>query len=203
MLRLDRIDKRHAGAAVLAGVSLEVAAGEAVLVTGTQGATSVLLRIAATLIPPDSGSVHIDGLDARRDLYRARRRVAFVGPGALPHGPDLRLHDLWATARAGRAATGRGTHYGAVLDHAGVDASHPVSALAPPVRQALAIALALDHSAPVVLFDDPFAALDDQWAPRATDWIAIAREAGRAVVITANDASKVEKGCARIVHLAS
>lgn len=203
MLRLDRIDKRRAGAAVLAGVSLEVTAGESVLVTGTQSATVTLLRIAATLIPPDSGSVHIDGIDARRDPYRARQRVAYVGSGALPRWPGMQLHDLWSAARAGRAATWTDAHYRSVLDHAGVDASHPVSALQPAVRQALAIALALDNHAPIVLFDDPFAVLDDQWTVRANDWIESARQTGTAVVMTANNVSSVETSGARMVHLAS
>jgi ABC-type multidrug transport system ATPase subunit len=203
MLRLDRIDKRPAGAAVLSGVSLDVTAGESVLVTGTTRATSALLRIAATLIPPDSGLVRIDGIDARRDPYGARQRVAYVGPGALPDAPGMQLRDLWRTVRAGRAATGTGAHYCAVLDHAGVGASHLVSTLEPAVLQAFAIALALDSSVPLVLLDDPLAVLDDQWAARANDWIAIASQAGTAVVMTSSDASPVESGCARIVHLAS
>lgn len=203
MLRLDRIDKRHAGTAVLSHVSLDVAAGESVLVTGTARATSALLRIAATLIPPDSGSVHIDGVDARRDPYNARQRVTYVGPGAIPHEPDTPLRDLWRTARAGRGVTGTSAHYWELVDHAGVDPARAVSALPPEVRQAFAIALALDTRVPVVLLDDPFAGLDDQWTARISDWMAIASRAGTAFVVVANDVSRVERICARIAPLAS
>ena len=59
---------------------LEVARGESLGLTGPNGSgRTTLLRIVATLVPPSSGSVKIDGLDAVRDVYRLRPRLAYVG----------------------------------------------------------------------------------------------------------------------------
>jgi ABC-type multidrug transport system ATPase subunit len=203
MLRLERIAKWRAGVPVLADVSLDVAAGECVAVTGPPSSLAALMRVAGTLIPPDSGSVRIDGIDAVRDPYRARQRVAYVGPTAVPCVPGMRLGDLRNTANAGRGAIGNGVHYWAVLDHAGVDPSVRATRLPPAGQRALAIALALDTRAPVVLMDDPFSVLDDEWAARAIDWIAIAGQAGRAIVIAVDDVSRIEGRCTRVVCLAS
>ncbi|PWG64871.1 thiol reductant ABC exporter subunit CydC [Sediminicurvatus halobius] len=59
--------ERGAGARVLAGVSLEVAAGEAVAVLGVSGSgKSTLAQLACRQLDPSAGSVGLGGIDLRR-----------------------------------------------------------------------------------------------------------------------------------------
>ncbi|HEV7553995.1 MAG TPA: ATP-binding cassette domain-containing protein, partial [Kofleriaceae bacterium] len=67
MLTLDRIAKSFGTRRALAGVSLAVAAGEAVLLVGKNGAgKTTLLRIATGFVDPDAGTVEVDGLSMAR-----------------------------------------------------------------------------------------------------------------------------------------
>jgi phospholipid/cholesterol/gamma-HCH transport system ATP-binding protein len=68
---------------VLEGISMAFPRGRLIAITGPSGSgKSTLLKIAAGLIPPDRGSVFIDGVDvwslSRRALFEKRREHAFV-----------------------------------------------------------------------------------------------------------------------------
>lgn len=68
---------------VLDGIDLEVGKGETMVVIGYSGSgKSVLLKTIVGLLPPDAGSVLVDGQDVTRlsrdELYALRRRVGYV-----------------------------------------------------------------------------------------------------------------------------
>src|SRR5436309_10718972 len=64
----------------LAGVDLDVAAGEVVLVQGPNGAgKTTLLRACAGLVPIVDGEATVLGHDLRKDRRGVRRRVALLG----------------------------------------------------------------------------------------------------------------------------
>src|SRR3989442_13438499 len=85
---------------VLDGIDLDVRRGEAVALLGANGAgKTTLLRIAATLVRPTRGSIHVAGADCARDPEAARRRLGFLGHGSwlyedLTASENLRF---WAT----------------------------------------------------------------------------------------------------------
>ena len=84
LLTVDALVKRFPGAdrPVLDGVSLNVASGEAVALTGESGSgKSTLLHIVAGLEPLDSGEVTIDGapLSGLDDAGRAALRRHSIG----------------------------------------------------------------------------------------------------------------------------
>src|SRR5215211_1831874 len=61
------------------GLDLTVHAGEFYALLGPNGAgKTTTLRMVAGLLPPDSGSIHVCGIDARRDPVSAKQIVAWV-----------------------------------------------------------------------------------------------------------------------------
>ena len=120
--------------AVLRGVSLAIAAGEAVGLVGESGSgKSMTARAVARILPPGavvSGSVTFDGRDVRTlrggalRQYRGEVAVVFQDPRAHinPVRTHRRLHDRGAAHRprrarrrgsqARRAGAGRGRHRG-------------------------------------------------------------------------------------------
>src|SRR5947208_9869043 len=90
----------------LAGVDLDVAAGEVVLVQGPNGAgKTTLLRACAGLVPIVDGDATVLGHDLRRDRRSVRRRVALLGHAAGLYD-DLTVADnLRFVARATRRAS--------------------------------------------------------------------------------------------------
>ncbi len=68
---------------VLDSISMSIPQGRLVTITGPSGCgKSTLLKIAAGLIPPDTGTVYIDGVDifntSRVSLYEMRKEFGFV-----------------------------------------------------------------------------------------------------------------------------
>jgi putative ABC transport system ATP-binding protein len=93
MLSVSGIEKRFGARAVLAAVSLDVAAGDYVAIVGESGAgKSTFLNVVAGLETPDAGSVTFDGVDltrldddARTLLRRDRFGFVFQAFHVLPH----------------------------------------------------------------------------------------------------------------------
>jgi phospholipid/cholesterol/gamma-HCH transport system ATP-binding protein len=82
-ISLAHIQKSFGARTILADLSLEVRDGETVAVIGTSGVgKSVLLKSIVRLLEPDSGSVHVDGVNvadlSKPELYELRRRVGYV-----------------------------------------------------------------------------------------------------------------------------
>jgi phospholipid/cholesterol/gamma-HCH transport system ATP-binding protein len=167
-LSLESVDKRFSGRAVLDGVSLSVAEGEAVAVMGPSGTgKSVLLKHCVGLLQPDAGTVRIDGQDfwrlAEREQMRMRQRfgVAFQ-EGALFDSMSvfdniafpLRRH------RYGEAQVrARVRECLALVRLTGVEDQRP-SQLSVGMRRRAGFARAIALEPRTMLFDEPTAGLD-------------------------------------------
>src|SRR5512138_2725105 len=105
MVRATGLQKRFGTTVALAGVDLQVAKGECVGVIGPNGSgRSTLLKLLATLLPASSGSIEIDGIDAVRRPFAARRQLAYIGdPNLSGHGLSaLEYLDFVVSARGAR-----------------------------------------------------------------------------------------------------
>ena len=79
MIRLDSLRKTYGDLVAVENLSFEVPKGEILALLGPNGAgKSTTVRCIVGLQTPDSGSVHIDGIDARRNALEVRRRIAYV-----------------------------------------------------------------------------------------------------------------------------
>jgi ABC-type multidrug transport system fused ATPase/permease subunit len=168
-----------AGRPALRNVTLDVAPGALVAVTGPIGSgKSALARLVAGLYPPDSGQVRVDGADPH--AWRPEDRAVL---GYLPQGhpvfsgtvadnvllpdpgrpaDDPRLHEALAVAALDEEVAAMPAGTGTGIGELGVQVSG---------GQRQRIALARSLAAPVVrprllVLDDPFSALDLQTEAR-------------------------------------
>lgn len=170
MLRLAGLEKSFGtGPALIAGVDLDVAAGEWVAIVGESGSgKSTLLNLVAGLDRPDRGEVLLEGraLDYANDdalaLWR-RRHVGFVFQAfhLLPYlsvaenvALPLALLGVAPGERRSRAADGL-----ASVGLAGFGDRRPAT-LSGGEMQRAAIARALIHEPRLVLADEPTGNLD-------------------------------------------
>jgi branched-chain amino acid transport system ATP-binding protein len=87
MLTLTGIDAGYSGFQALFGVSLEIAAGEAVAVIGPNGAgKTTLMRVISGLIRPTSGAIDMEGTDV---LATAPHRILGLGIAHVPENRRL------------------------------------------------------------------------------------------------------------------
>jgi len=162
------VEKRYAdGTAALAGVDLEVAAGETLALVGESGSgKTTLLRLFNRMVEPTAGEVWVEGRrTADVDPIALRRRTGYVPQdgGLLPHWTAAANVELvprllgWEPARRRARAREMLTLVGLDPDLHG--ARLPVE-LSGGQRQRVAFARALAGDPATVLLDEPFGALD-------------------------------------------
>ena len=167
---------------LLRGIDLDLADGEATVLTGPNGAgKSSLIRVLAGLRRPDSGTLTWDGEPVADDPVAHARRIAFLGPlDALKPG-------LTAAENLGLAATLAGAGRGAVADAIdavglGAFAAFPARHLSSGQRRRIAIARLLLSRATLFLLDEPTNGLDRDAVSTLGALLARHRAAGGAVI---------------------
>jgi putative ABC transport system ATP-binding protein len=197
----------HAGddeTLALQGVSLSVAGGEMVAVTGPSGSgKSTLLSCLAGLDEPDGGMVRIDGerLSRRPEEDRARLRGRSIG--MLFQQANLVGHlSVAGNVALAQAISGRHTGATDVLERCGIAhraRSRPGQLSGGELARAgLAVALANDPA--VVLADEPTGELDGITATRVLEQLRQRAAAGSAVVVVTHNPA-VADAADREVHL--
>ena len=184
--------------AALAGVDLDVDAGELVGLLGPSGAgKSTLLSLLAGVFRPSAGKVHVGQLElstaSARELDRMRAQdVALMLQGAgrnlLPYYPAL--DNVRFAQRAARRAGKQLPEPEEVLAGLGLveDARRPLAELTPGHLQLAALAVAMGSRPGLLLADEPTSQLDHAARDRVLAAIAAAsRELGTTVVIVTHD----------------
>jgi len=104
-IRAEGLSKRFGDLQALAGLDLEVQAGEVFGYLGPNGAgKTTTIRLLLGLLRPTSGRAEIFGLDTQTETVAAHRRLAYVG-GETSLWPSLTGAEpciCWAGCRAAR-----------------------------------------------------------------------------------------------------
>ncbi|ETX13433.1 ABC transporter [Roseivivax halodurans JCM 10272] len=211
MFELRDISKRHGGREVL-GIDRLSLGGEGVTaILGQNGSgKSTLLSLLARQARPDTGEIDLSGAPLAGPGQRAfARQVAYL-PQRLPPVPGLTVRELAGLGRfAWRGAFGRWT----VEDRAAVEtglaetgatgfADTLADDLSGGERQRAWISMLLAQDAPVLLLDEPTAALD---LAHAYEVMALlrrtSRDGGRKVIVVLHDVNLATRFSDRIVAL--
>jgi osmoprotectant transport system ATP-binding protein len=148
-------------------VSLDVDSGETLVLLGRSGSgKTTALRLINRMLEPTSGSVLIDGQNTKDvDPIQLRRRVGYVIQefGLLPHWTIEQNVALvpkllgWPADKQRHRASELLDQVGLKFDELGVRLPHQLSG---GQRQRVAVARALAAGPKLLLFDEPFGALD-------------------------------------------
>lgn len=164
-IRFESVTKRYGEQRALDAVSLDVLPGELLVVIGRSGSgKTTLLRCVNALVLPDAGRVVVDGATAGAgDLARFRRGIGYViqSGGLFPHVTVTDNVSIVGRAN-GDSPSRRRERAREVLDVVGLGelgARYP-SELSGGQQQRVGIARALYADPPVLLLDEPFAAVD-------------------------------------------
>lgn len=178
---------------LLAGVDLEVAVGETVLVEGPNGAGKTsLLRVCAGLVPLASGTLRILGLDPGRDRTVVRRRVGLLGHASHLYD-DLTVQEN--VRFAVRAAGGDRARIVPACERWGLTgrlARTPAAKLSAGQRRRVALAALTARWPEVWLLDEPHAGLDAGARSLLDEAVAEASAAGVTILIASHEAGLVE-----------
>jgi cell division transport system ATP-binding protein len=208
VIRFSAVSKRYPGGhEALRNVTLEIAAGEMVAVTGHSGAgKSTLLKLAAGLERASGGSVVVNGqnLGALGDTALAvlRRRVGFVFQDhKLLFDRNVFENVALPLRIAGFAREEAARRVRAALDKVGLlgrEKTNPV-ALSGGEQQRLCIARAIVNRPSVLVADEPTGNLDADYARAILDLFVSFHQVGVTVLLSTHDESALERlGCRRV-----
>ena len=209
-IALSSVSKRYPGGHdALAGVSLNINAGEMVFITGHSGAgKSTLLKLMAAIERPTSGTVLVNGQNIGtlrpRGIPFLRRNFGLVFQDhkllfdrsvfdnvMLPL--DIIGFDRREAARRARAA----------LDKVGLlqkEKAQPIT-LSGGEQQRLCIARAIVHRPAILLADEPTGNLDADYAAAIGDLLRAFNQVGVTIVLATHDMQLAARLNPRIIEV--
>ncbi|WP_409470125.1 quaternary amine ABC transporter ATP-binding protein [Streptomyces sp. HC307] len=189
--------------AAVRDVSFDVRKSEVFVVMGLSGSgKSTLVRCLTRLIEPTAGTIAIDGEDVRamdkarlRELRRHRAAMVFQHFGLLPHRTVLDNVayglEIQGVGRAERRA--KAAEVVAKVGLEGMEQRRP-GQLSGGQQQRVGLARALAVDPEVLLFDEPFSALDPLIRrDMQEEVVRLHREEGRTMVFITHDLSEALK----------
>ena len=179
--------------AALDGVSFRVTPGERVALIGRVGSgKSTIQRLVLGLYEPTAGEVLLDGIDVRQlDPADVRRNIAYVSQDVLLFHGSLRDNIAFGLPFADDSAIVAAADVAGLLEFVnrhprGFDM--PVGergdSLSGGQRQAVGIARAVLHNAPLLLLDEPSSAMDFSTEAHVTQRLAAFAQGKTVLLVT-------------------
>jgi ABC-2 type transport system ATP-binding protein len=205
VLRATNLAKRFRQQLAVAGVDLEVRAGERVALLGPNGAgkTTTLLMLLG-VVTPDAGTVELVGHRLPKGRTDALAEVGFAA-GYLPLAERMRVREflrmygaLYGLSRPAQAIE-------EALDRFGIShlARSMGTELSSGQRTLVGIVKATLHRPRLLVLDEPTASLDPEVAARVRQGLLdLSTREGTALLVTSHDMTEVERLSQRVVFLA-
>ena len=208
LVEVQNVTKRFgSGPPVLEGVSITVAEGTIVGLLGASGSgKTTALRLVNRLAVPDSGQIRVLGKPAEQwNVVELRRRIGYViqDGGLFPHFTIGRNVGL-VPERMGWSETRIADRVRDLLTLVGLDptefANRFPRELSGGQRQRVGLARALAADPPLLLFDEPFGALDPITRRRLQDECRdLVKRLGKTAIIVTHD---LAEACRVADHIA-
>lgn len=208
MIRLETVTKRYAGGQeALSGLSLSVARGEMVFVTGHSGAgKSTLLRLIALIERPTTGQVIVDGQNTgrirRRQIPKYRRQIGMVFQDhKLLYDRPVADNVALPLVIAGVGHREAQRKVRAALDQVGLlhKEKQTPETLSAGEQQRVGIARAIVTRPKLLIADEPTGNLDPDLSLEVMRIFRRFNEVGVTLLIASHDIALIDKlGCRRI-----
>ena len=210
MIRFDRVTKRYPGGyEALKEVTLDIAAGEMVFLTGHSGAgKTTLIKLIAAIERPTSGSVFVNQQNISKMRGAAipylRRNIGLIFQDhKLLFDRNIMQNVLLPLQIAGFSRHDAAARARAALDKVGLlhrEKANPI-ALSGGEQQRVCIARAVVSRPALLLADEPTGNLDSEYASEIMVMFKAFHQAGTTVVISTHDHAAILSGHSRIIRL--
>lgn len=200
-IRLEDIDKRYGGLYALRRVSLEVAAGECIVLAGRNGSgKTTLLRIVARLVRPSSGRLSFS--TAGSDENVVAQSVGFVAHATMVYDDLTAEENLLLFARLQGSARPVQRVEELLRDVGLFDRRDSlVRTFSRGMRQRVAVGRALLNAPGILLLDEPATGLDPQGTAWLADTLRRMRDAGCTIVMSLHGESQISALATRAIRL--
>jgi ABC-2 type transport system ATP-binding protein len=190
----------------LDGASFTVEGGEIFGLLGPNGAgKTTTIRILATLLPPDSGTACVEGLDVRRHAMAVRRLLGYVPQQISADGALTGYENVWLFARLYDVPRReRKERIQEVLVSMGLEdaADRLAATYSGGMVRRLELAQALVNRPEVLILDEPTVGLDPVARSGVWDRVRALREqTGMTVLLTTHYMEEADILCDRIAMM--
>jgi sodium transport system ATP-binding protein len=201
-VKVDRLEKTLGKNRVLRGISLEAHAGEIFGLLGPNGAgKTTTLRVICTLLAPDAGTVEVLGFDTRTEPQEVRRRVGVVTAeiGVYPR-LSARENITYFAQLSGLVDGDLDQKVRGVIDRLDMVpfADERAESLSSGQKQKVAIARAVVHDPPVLMFDEPTSNLDVLASREIREFMVESKQRGKCVIFSTHVLHDAERLCDRV-----
>jgi sodium transport system ATP-binding protein len=190
---------------VLRGISFEARSGEIFGLLGPNGAgKTTTLRIICTLLTPDAGSVEVLGFDTRRAPEEVRRRIGVVTADIGIYPRLSARENIAYFAELSGVLDGELTRrVNGVIERLdmGTFANQRAESLSSGQKQKVAIARAIVHDPPVLMFDEPTSNLDVLASKEIREFMVESKGRGKCVIFSTHVMHDAERLCDRVTVL--
>lgn len=210
ILSVQGVSKSFPGVQALDDVSLEVSAGEVLVLVGENGAgKSSLMKILSGIYSKDSGKILLDGKEVEiTSPLQAQQLGITIIHQEMNLMPDLTVaQNIWIgrePARLGLLSDGalnkQTTEF---LEEIGIalDARSTVGSLSVAKQQMVEIAKALSFDARVLIMDEPTSALTDTEVETLMGLIEQLKSRGKAIIYISHRMEELKRLAARVTVL--
>jgi ABC-2 type transport system ATP-binding protein len=200
VIGIESLVKHYGDVEALRGISLEVHESEVFGFLGPNGAgKTTTIRCLLGLLTPTSGRITCFGLDASRDGVALRARLAYV-PGELRFPERVTGAEVAATIGRIRG-NGNLRRRAALADRFSLDLGRPIRELSTGNRRKLALVLAFESDAQLLVLDEPTSGLDPLMQRQFLDLVREEIADGRTVFMSSHVLSEVQRAADRIAVL--
>jgi sodium transport system ATP-binding protein len=199
---VDRLEKTLGKNKVLRGISFEARSGEIFGLLGPNGAgKTTTLRIVCTLLAPEAGAVEVLGFNTVREPQEVRRRVGVVTAeiGIYPR-LSARENIAYFAELSGVLDGELDRRVNAVIERLDMDsfAGQRAESLSSGQKQKVAIARAIVHDPPVLMFDEPTSNLDVLASREIREFMVESKGRGKCVIFSTHVLHDAERLCDRV-----
>jgi ABC-2 type transport system ATP-binding protein len=184
------------------GLSFDIPKGEVFGFIGPNGAGKTsTIKVLATLLKPNAGSVRIGGVDVQRNPQKIRRMIGYV-PDFFGVYEDLTaneyLHFFAAAYRIDRDKRKQVVADVLALTDLSHKTDSPVDALSRGMKQRLSLARVLLHDPELLLLDEPASGLDPRARIEMRELLKELRNMGKTILISSHILHELSHLCTHI-----
>jgi ABC-2 type transport system ATP-binding protein len=202
-IEVENLSKRFGDFTAVDGLNFSVDHGEVFGLLGPNGAgKSTLIRMLTTLVPPTSGTAHVNGFDIIKQANDVRQSIGVI-PQAMTSDLDLTaVENMGIFAKLyGITREKRNTTINQLLKDVDLEkwADKPVKMFSGGMRRRLEIARGLVHEPKIFFLDEPTTGLDP--VSRVAVWEMLSRlkrERDLTILVTTHYMDEADKLCDRI-----
>jgi ABC-2 type transport system ATP-binding protein len=202
MIDVEQLRKSFDGTRALDGFTLHVGTGELFGLVGPNGAgKTTLMKVLSTLLPMDSGTAEIGGLEVKTHARDVKRMIGYLPdqPGVYQDMSVREFLEFFAdafqvTGARQRTAVDRALERSGLADRSG----NTVEQLSFGMKQRLVLAKTLLHDPKVLLLDEPATGLDPLARIELREQLKQLQAEGMTILISSHILSDLEDICTQI-----